>query len=114
MPDSTGEEHMDYEMWYRQWDVATAGRAIENMVYLAVCNHVGREENVILGGRSRILDPQGRVMNEATEEGVISADLDRDLLVRVRQHTPFLRDRRPDLYKVITCETEDTELARLP
>lgn len=111
-PSNTGEEAIDWKGWQRYWDIRAALRAIENMVYLAGCNHVGREEDAVLAGGSHIVDPKGRIVAAASteEEQIISAELDRDLLVQVRQTMPFLRDRRPDLYKAITTETEDLPL----
>ena len=108
LPSSTGEISIDKKTWLRNWDVLTASRAIENVVYLAACNHVGQEADAVFLGGTRILDPQGRIVSAADgEEQIISAELDRDLLVQARQTTPFLRDRRPDLYRAIVTETDD-------
>jgi predicted amidohydrolase len=54
------------------------------------------------------VDPKGKIIAEAgEEEGIITAELSRELLMQTRQTTPFLRDRRPHLYQAITSETED-------
>ncbi len=83
-------------------------RAIENIVFLAPCNHTGREGDAIFCGGSRVVDPKGEIMVDAgEEEKIIAVELDRQLLISARQTTPFLRDRRPHIYKAIVSETED-------
>jgi predicted amidohydrolase len=55
-----------------------------------------------------VVVPRGKIVGEAgAEEGVLTTELDRELLLQARQTTPFLRDRRPHLHKAITSETED-------
>lgn len=108
IPADTGEEKINTETWYYQWHARMRVRALENIVYLAPCNHTGREDQALFAGGSLIADPKGRVIAEAgTEEGIITAELDHELLRQARQTSPFLRDRRPSLYKAIACETED-------
>jgi predicted amidohydrolase len=108
IPDNTGKGAISKERWYNQWHARMRVRALENTVYLAPCNHTGQEGEAIFYGGSLIADPKGTVIAEAgEEEGVISVELDRELLLKARQTTPFLRDRRPYLYKAITSETED-------
>ena len=41
-----------------------------------------------------IVDPWGEVVEELTGPGVLSAELDPDLPMRVRAEFPVLRDRR--------------------
>ncbi len=111
LPSSTGKESIDLEASLRRWEMQMTIRASENIVYLAPCNHVGQEGDAIMIGGTRIVDPRGRIVAAAgADEEVIYADLDRDLFVETRRITPFLRDRRPDLYKAITTETDDLPL----
>lgn len=108
IPADTGEGAINKETWYHQWNARMRVRALENTVYLAPCNHAGQEGEAVFAGGTLIVDPKGKVVSEAgAEEGIITAELSRELLVQTRQTTPFLRDRRPDLYKAITSETED-------
>ncbi len=108
IPNDTGEEKIDQEMWYYQWHARMRVRALENTIYLAPCNHTGQEDEAVFAGGTLIVDPRGRVISEAgAEEGIITAELNREVLRQIRQTTPFLRDRRPDLYRAITSETED-------
>ncbi len=111
LPENTGVEAMNKEGWLRQWDLKTAQRAIENQVYLAACNHVGQEKDAVIIGESRVVDPWGEVIvSIGDREGVIHCELDRGKLIHLRQTTSVLRDRRPDLYKAITADTEDLPL----
>lgn len=108
IPDNTGEKAINIEAWYDLWKARMRVRALENIAYLAPCNHSGQEGEAVFGGGTLIVDPKGRVIAEAgEEEGIITAELSREFLVQARQTTPFLRDRRPHLYKAITSETED-------
>ncbi|MBT2207255.1 carbon-nitrogen family hydrolase [Actinomadura sp. NEAU-AAG7] len=77
------------------WRLFTTVRAVEQQAYLVACNAVGEQHGVLLGGRSRVVDPWGQVLVEAgTEEGFTFADLDPDLPERVRAEFPALADRR--------------------
>ena len=90
------------------WNAQMMTRARENMVYLAPCNHGGKELDSVMGGGSMIVDPRGRILKLVEgDEGIIWADLDLDEVRDARiSHTQY-RDRRPDLYKPITAEMDD-------
>jgi predicted amidohydrolase len=88
----TGKDH---------WHVLLRARAIENQLYVAAAAQVGE---TLPGrpsyGRSLIVDPWGIVLAEAPdEETVISADVDRSRLERVRASLPSLANRQPDAYR---------------
>ncbi|MEF2094724.1 carbon-nitrogen hydrolase family protein [Bacillus sp. CFBP9009] len=52
-------------------------RAIENEIPIAICNRLGREEELEFFGSSMIVDHTGRVMADAKgNEGIISAAID--------------------------------------
>ena len=84
-------------------------RAYENGVYVAACNKVGPEGDWIFGGGSLIVSPFGKVLAEAgmSDDKIITAEIERDLIYEARKSMPMLRDRRPDLYTAITAPTED-------
>ena len=108
LPDSAGPDSIDKTGWLSRWNARMTCRAIENIAFLAPCNHTGQEGDAVFCGSSRIVDPKGEVIVDAgEEEKVITAELDRQFLINARQTTPFLRDRRPHLYKAIVSETED-------
>jgi len=111
LPSMTGKGTIDKKAWLRRWEAQMTVRASENLVYLAPCNHAGKEGDAVFAGGTRIVDPRGQIVTAAgSGEEIISAELDRDLLVQARQTMTTLRDRRPDLYKAITTEMEDLPL----
>jgi N-carbamoylputrescine amidase len=97
------------------WETVQRGHAIANGMYVAVPNRVGHEHADVRGqrtdgpgiefwGASFVADPFGRVIAKAShdrEELLITEVNPREVEV-VRQHWPFLRDRRVDAYGPIT------------
>jgi N-carbamoylputrescine amidase len=90
------------------WRTMQRSHAIANGVYVVAVNRVGHEGPVGGGieffGGSFISDPFGVVMKEAsrTDEEILLAEIDPAHAETVRQHWPFLRDRRIDAYGSIT------------
>jgi N-carbamoylputrescine amidase len=88
------------DMWRRAMD----GHAVCNHVPVAAANRIGTEGDLTFYGSSFVVDHRGRPLAEAgrdTEE-TIFAELD---LARARSDRAgwgLLRDRRPDLYGVLT------------
>jgi len=89
--------------------------AYQNGYYVVATNKVGKEvfdfhgkklEETAFGG-SLIIDPLGRIIKSAKEfeEDIIIAEIDTNEVVKARWATKLLRDRRPELYKVI-CEED--------
>jgi len=91
------------------WENFLTTRALENGVFLAACNHVGQEGDWRMSGKSMIVDPLGKILVQASDrdEQVITAEFDRQEVVRARQRFPLFRDRRPDAYTAIGRSTED-------
>jgi predicted amidohydrolase len=87
------------------WDLATRSRALENGCYLVAANRIGREKDSEFCGHSRVVDPQGNVIVDATlQESVIVADVDISEVHQQRERIPYLRDRRPDLYGLLCAK----------
>ena len=91
------------------WENFLTTRALENGVFLAACNHVGREGDWVMSGRSLIIDPLGNILSQASanEEEIITAEFEREAVIRARQRFPLARDRRPDAYGPIVRATEE-------
>jgi N-carbamoylputrescine amidase len=91
------------------WENFLTTRALENGVFLAACNHVGREGDWVMSGRSMIIDPLGKILLQAGGEAeqIISADIDREAVIQARRRFLLARDRRPDAYGAITKATEE-------
>ena len=54
--------------------------------------------------RCYVVDPRGRILAEASEDGdeLVVADLDLDMVREVRNLWQFFRDRRPEMYGDLT------------
>jgi omega-amidase len=68
-------------------------RAIENLAYVVGVNRAGNDPKYSYFGRSRVIDPHGRVIVEAgREETVISADVEISAVEAWRKDFPALGD----------------------
>lgn len=90
------------------WENFLTTRALENGVYFAACNHVGQEGEWRMSGKSMIIDPRGKILQQAsgTEEQILVLDIERGQVIQARRRFPLFRDRRPDAYSAITATTE--------
>ncbi|MCA1056655.1 carbon-nitrogen family hydrolase [Rossellomorea aquimaris] len=81
------------------WKALLMARAIENQCYVIACNRTGSDPNNEFGGHSLLIDPWGEIVREADEtEGLLSAEIDLDLVEQVRRKIPIFQDRRPEFY----------------
>ena len=80
-----------------------SARALDNVVFVATCNHTGGTDDLKFFGKSAIYGPDGRALNEANREGSGLVVSEIDLGVRQQMKEGFFsmwRDRRSDLYDV--------------
>ncbi|QID18700.1 carbon-nitrogen hydrolase family protein [Nitrogeniibacter mangrovi] len=84
---TTGQAH---------WDVLLRARAIENQCYVMAPAQGGRHPwGRRTYGDTLIVDPWGKVLERCAEgPGVVSAQIDPDLVAQVRARLPALRHRR--------------------
>ena len=76
-------------------------RAIENQMFVAVCNSCGCADKVRFGGNSMIIDPWGDVLASAGEtEEIITADFDFGKIEEIRNSINVFNDRKPELYSI--------------
>jgi len=85
------------------WKIEQTAHAIANGYWVGTINRVGMETEFGPNdyyGTSYFADPRGKIVAEAsdTEEALVVADLDMDLVREVRNTWQFYRDRRPDMY----------------
>jgi len=85
------------------WKIEQTSHAIANGYWVGTINRVGKEAEFGPNdyyGTSYFADPRGQIVAEAsdTEEQLLCADLDLDLVRQVRNTWQFYRDRRPDMY----------------
>jgi len=91
------------------WETIQRAHAVANGVFVASPNRVGREGKLNFWGRSFISSPFGTTLAAAGEkkEEILLAVCDLDQIESVRQHWPFLRDRRIDAYSPISSRFLD-------
>lgn len=80
---------------YHHWLTLLQARAIENQAYVIGVNRCGSDPHLNYNGRSVVVSPHGIIVADAGEnEGVASAALDLDDLLRWRSEFPALADMR--------------------
>ena len=86
------------------WLTIQRSHAIANGVFVVSVNRVGTEgeknKSIEFWGNSIVFDPNGNIIAEASndKEEIIICNIDLSKVEKVRQHWPFLRDRRIDQY----------------
>jgi N-carbamoylputrescine amidase len=89
------------------WQTIQRSHAIANGIYVAAVNRVGYEgppdHGIEFFGSSFVADPFGKVIAQAStgDEEILVVECDPKRCETVRQHWPFLRDRRIDAYSPI-------------
>ncbi|MGD0525568.1 MAG: N-carbamoylputrescine amidase [Polyangiaceae bacterium] len=104
-PTAIGSEPHEPDLDTRDpWQRAMIGHAVSNVVPVVAANRIGDEEGQSFYGSSFIADTRGDKVAELgrADEGVIVARFDLDVLARTRAAWGFFRDRRPELYGVLT------------
>lgn len=84
----------------QHWNILTSARAIENQLFLVAANAVGKIGDDFYGGLSKIVSPWGELLFEgsATNEELLTAEIDLSDISRARRSISSLMDRREDLY----------------
>ncbi|NKB18330.1 MAG: N-carbamoylputrescine amidase, partial [Pseudanabaena sp. CRU_2_10] len=110
-PTAIGTEPLEPDLLTKDpWQRAMIGHAVSNVVPVAAANRIGVEGNQTFYGHSFIVNHRGDVVAELDdrEEGTILANFDLAAIRRNRAAFGFFRDRRPDLYNILT--TADGEM----
>lgn len=114
-PTAIGSEPQDGSIDSKDhWQTCMLGHAASNLVPVVASNRIGLESDddssITFYGASFIAGPQGNKIVEAnrTEEAVLTAEFDLDQLEAQRLEWGIFRDRRPELYRIIT--SSDGEL----
>ena len=95
------------------WIVMQRSHAIANGVFVAAINRTGLEKignkKIHFWGNSMIIDPSGNIVARAKseKEEILICDINLGKIENVRNHWPFLRDRRIDYYKGLTKNPKD-------
>lgn len=80
-----------------EWEVRIP--AMQNSLYIAMCNRVGREGEMDFCGGSMLADPHGGLAAKADEnEQILYADYDLDLQAKAAAERPYIPLMRPEAY----------------
>lgn len=84
------------------WELLLKARAVDNQAYVVGAGQATNEQACYIAyGHSMVIDPWGRITAQAAgEETIIYADIDFDLVAKIRGELPLLKHRRPDLYQL--------------
>jgi beta-ureidopropionase len=104
VPSATTSGHSD-----NLWKIEQTSMAIANGYFVGTNNRVGREAPWNFGefyGSSYFCDPYGQILSQGSrdKDEVVVADLDLDMIQKVRAHWQFYRDRRPESYGDISSD----------
>lgn len=90
--------------WHDAWETIQRGHAIANNVYVAGINRVGREGQMQFFGQSFVSDPWGKILKRASDskEEILIQKIDLEYNKFLSEGWGFLRNRRPDTYKILT------------
>lgn len=83
------------------WHLLARSRAIDNQLYTVLCSPARDVNNggYQAYGHSLVVDPCGKIIAEAGEgEEIIYAELDKEVLSKVRESIPINYQRRYDVY----------------
>lgn len=90
---NTTEEPM--EMF--EWEVRV--QAMQNQVFIAMCNRVGKEGRLKFAGESLVVAPDGTVLKKAgAAEELLTCDVDLQKARDLRKKMPYFATRRPECY----------------
>ena len=95
------------------WIIMQRSHAIANGVFVAAINRTGLEKignkKIQFWGNSMIIDPSGNIVARAKseKEEILICDINLSKIENVRNHWPFLRDRRIDYYKGLNKNPKD-------
>ncbi|GAA3410463.1 N-carbamoylputrescine amidase [Paenibacillus hodogayensis] len=116
-PTAIGSEPQDSAIDSKDhWQMCMLGHAAHNLMPVIASNRIGEEgdedSTIHFYGSSFIAGPQGNKVAEAgrTEQEVLVAEFDLDQLETQRIEWGIFRDRRPDLYKVISTYDGETKI----
>lgn len=92
--------------WHEAWQTVMRGHAIANGIHIAAVNRVGTEDKLSFWGQSFVCDAFGTTLKQASKDKnevlICKIDLSHNQLIR--EGWGFLRNRRPDTYKLLTDE----------
>lgn len=81
------------------WITLLKARAIENQCYIAGVNRVGEGNGLNYSGDSMVIDPYGEILSNSIDgEGIVSAEIDKNIVESYREKFELKKDRKEELY----------------
>jgi predicted amidohydrolase len=89
----------------RHWELFIQARALENQMYIVGVNTTGKTPIEPYSGASMTADPQGTIISRANEaEQLLFCDLDPTVVMPARASFPVAKDRKEEVYRVLSNE----------
>ena len=80
-----------------EWEIRV--QAMQNQIFVAMCNRVGREDGMDFAGESLIVHPSGDVIVKADNaQQLVTCEIDLAESRLWRGKRPYISTRRPDMY----------------
>lgn len=80
-----------------EWEMRV--QAMQNQVFIAMCNRVGTEGEMEFAGESLVIAPNGDVITKADDkEQLLTCDIDLQKIKEAREKLDYLSLRRPEQY----------------
>lgn len=81
-----------------EWELRVP--AMQNSVFVAMCNRVGLEDEMDFAGESMVAGPNGELLAKAgDQEQLLLVDIDPNQVQQSRKARPYLPLRRPETYE---------------
>ncbi len=81
-----------------EWEIRV--QAFQNSTAVAMCNRVGREDQMDFSGESIIADAEGNVVIKGgSDEGILYGNINPEMSAEIRQGRPYTNLRRKEFYK---------------
>lgn len=95
------------------WELLQRGRAVDNQLYVASASPARDESaSYVAWGHSMLVDPFGKVVQSAGPgEELVVAEVDLDFLTSVREQIPLSKQKRDDLYQVVSRKDKENNVA---
>lgn len=80
-----------------EWEIRV--QAMQNQVFIAMCNRVGKEDHMDFAGESLLVGPDGDVIFKADDrQQLIECEIDLSQAEKLRESKPYFSTRRPECY----------------
>lgn len=80
-----------------EWEIRV--QAMQNQVFVAMCNRVGLEGEMEFAGESLVAHPSGDVLLKADDrEQLLTCEVDLREAAELRKKVPYIKTRRPEWY----------------